>query len=132
MSNKTILLEKITCTATGDHQNDGDELYFIWKSNDSKKNKRYPDSGAHSTMVKGDEWLLNYRITFSDWLRIDLYDKDSGLTNNDDFLGSHTYYATDNLNTEVTFNERDGHYVLKTVLEETSRQEAPQPNLETV
>lgn len=123
---KTITLDTLKCTKTGDHQHDGDEPYFFYTV-DGGIRSRCPTNDNYGTMEDGDSVSIGLVIEFRDNVRIELYDSDGGVgSSHDDFLGTHTYHFQDNLTTTAVFDDAEGHYEIVS-RDTTAAKSAPEP-----
>ena len=88
----TIVLKVIHCNNTSES---GHDEVFIKYTIDGGLEKRFPDKGYHA-LADGEDWEVDLPLTFSDNVIVALYDEDhSKRPSTADFLGSHTYFATD-------------------------------------
>ncbi|MCL1126255.1 hypothetical protein [Shewanella surugensis] len=106
-------LSYVHCSVTGDHQNNGDDLYIKYRADSQTIDTRYPtDKGSVFVydLKAGQNASMNIIIEFTNSVRVELYDVDGA---GDESLGSVTYSTDDLLDVELiddTNSPHDGQY----------------------
>lgn len=108
-----LTLSYVHCSVTGDHQNNGDDLYIKYRADSQTIDTRYPtDKGSAFVydLKAGQNGEIDIIIEFTNSVRVELYDVDGA---GDESLGSVTYSTEDPLDMELvndTNSPHDGQY----------------------